>query len=50
MKITYDKDADAIYIKFKDATIAESKEDFSENIIVDYAPDYSVIGMTLLHG
>jgi uncharacterized protein YuzE len=40
MKITYDKLADVVYIKFLDLVVAETKEDLSGNIIFDYAPDY----------
>lgn len=38
MNIKYNKEADAIYLKFSDAEVAESDED-KPGIIIDYDKD-----------
>lgn len=47
MKITYDPEADAMMIRFKDATISESDE-ITPNVIADFDDDGEVIGIEIL--
>ena len=47
MKITYDPEADAIMIRFKDATTSESDE-ITPNVIADFDDDGGVIGIEVL--
>jgi len=48
MKITYDKEADALYIKLLECSVHETDEDKS-GAIVDYAEDGSIIGIEILN-
>ncbi len=47
MKITYDPDADAMYIKLKECEVATTRE-IDENTIADYDKDGNVIGIEIL--
>lgn len=47
MNIKYDKEADAMYLKFSDAEVAESDED-KPGIIIDYDKDGKIVGIELL--
>jgi uncharacterized protein YuzE len=47
MKIKFDKEADAIYVRFSDAEVAESDED-KPGIIIDYDKDGNIVGIELL--
>jgi uncharacterized protein YuzE len=47
MKIKFDKEADAIYLRFSDAEVAESDED-KPGIIIDYDKDGNIVGIELL--
>lgn len=47
MNIKYDKEADAMYLKFSDAEIAESDED-KPGIIIDYDKEGKNVGIELL--
>lgn len=47
MKIKYDKEADAIYLRFTDAEVAESDED-KPGIIIDNDKDGKIVGIELL--
>lgn len=47
MKITYDPEADAMMIRFKDATTSESDE-ITPNVIADFDDDGEVIGIEVL--
>lgn len=47
MKITYDSEADALYIRFRDGKIEESDE-VSEGFIVDYDLDGKPIALEIL--
>jgi uncharacterized protein YuzE len=49
MKVTYDKEVNAVYIQFKDAKINESDEDKNGSIIIDYAVDGSIVGIEVLN-
>lgn len=48
MKITYDKKIDAMYIKLNDKTVYHSTRKVSDDVLVDYAKDGSVVGVELL--
>ena len=47
MKITYDKDADAMYIKLKDDEIVNTKE-IDRNTIIDLNKKGEIIGIEIL--
>ena len=49
MKVTYDKEANAVYIQFKEDIIDESDEDKNGDMIIDYAADGSVVGIEVLN-
>ena len=48
MKVTYDKEANAVYIQFKEDIINESDEDKNGDMIIDYAADGSVVSIEVL--
>ncbi len=48
MYITYDKENDVLYIKYKEGKIMESEE-ISEGIIVDYDEKGEIIGIEILN-
>jgi uncharacterized protein YuzE len=45
MEITYDKEANAMYISFKNEKVNDTKTDMNEIIYIDYASDGSIIGI-----
>jgi uncharacterized protein YuzE len=47
MRIRYSQEADALYIRLKEADIEETDE-VSENMIIDYGKDGSVVGIEIL--
>lgn len=47
MKITYDKEADALYIKFSDNKITESEEK-EDSIVLDYDNENNIVGIEIL--
>lgn len=47
MKIRYDPDADAMYIKFREEEVDHTKE-LDENTIIDFNKNNQVIGVELL--
>lgn len=47
MKITYDKDADAMYIKFLDGKFASNKV-MDRNTILDLDKDSNILGIEIL--
>jgi uncharacterized protein YuzE len=47
MKITYDAEVDALYIRFIDTTV--TTEHVAEGIAVDYAADGRVAGIEILN-
>ena len=49
MKVTYDKEVNAVYIQFKEEVINESDEDKNGGMIIDYAIDGSVVGIEVLN-
>ena len=48
MIIKFDKEADAIYLRFSDAEIFESDED-KPGIVIDYDKDGNLVGIEVLH-
>lgn len=48
MKITYDPEADAAYIRFKKGKFQVTTQRLSEDIAIDYAPDGTVVGIEIL--
>jgi len=48
MVMSYDHVADALYTKFSDGEVADSKE-ISEGIIIDYDQNGRVIGVEILN-
>ena len=48
MKITYDPEADAAYIRFKKGKFQVTTQRLSEDIAIDYAPDGAVVGIEIL--
>ena len=47
MKLEYDREADAVYIRIKDADIATTREQ-EENVIVDIDASGKLVGIELL--
>lgn len=47
MKVTYDREADAIYIGLRDADVARSS-DVAEGMIVDYDDAGEIVGIEIL--
>ena len=48
MKISYDPQANAAYIRFKKGSFQVTTHNLTEDIAVNYAPDGSVIGIEIL--
>ena len=48
MKITYDKQADVLYIKLSDKKVVESQET-ENNIVVDYDNENNTVGIEILY-
>lgn len=48
MKITYDKEADALYIKVTDKNIVESEE-IAENIVIDFDAENNIVGLEVVY-
>ncbi|MDN5358649.1 MAG: hypothetical protein PWP76_492 [Candidatus Diapherotrites archaeon] len=48
MELRYDKDADAVYIRLRDAPVSRSEE-LEEGIIVDYDDSGRVVGIEILN-
>jgi uncharacterized protein YuzE len=48
MKITYDKAADAMYIRLNEKLVYKSSKKISDDILVDYSEDGKVIGVEVL--
>lgn len=48
MKIKYDKEVDAMYIRFSDALVIESEED-KPGIIIDYDSKNAIVGIEILN-
>ncbi len=48
MKLTVDKEADALYLRLDDSTIVESEE-VSPDVVLDYNESNAVVGVEILH-
>jgi uncharacterized protein YuzE len=48
MKIKYFQDTDTLYIEFRSAVVAETK-DLDENTLLDVDPDGNICGITIEH-
>jgi len=48
MKITYDKQADVLYLKFSDKKITDSEE-IEKNVVLDYDENDNVVGVEILY-
>jgi uncharacterized protein YuzE len=48
MNIQYDKEADALYIKFSENNIVESEEK-ENNIVLDYDSEKNIVGIEILY-
>jgi len=48
MKITYDKQTDAAYIKLNEKNIYHLSKKVTDDVLVDYAKDGTVVGMEVL--
>ncbi|HLC16075.1 MAG TPA: DUF2283 domain-containing protein [Thermodesulfovibrionia bacterium] len=48
MKISYDKDVDALYIEISSKKIVESEE-IEEDVIADYDENNNIVGIEILH-
>ena len=48
MKITYDPQVDAMYIRFVDEPSQVTTQRLSEDVAVNYAPDGRVVGIEIL--
>jgi len=48
MKITYYQDTDTLYIEFREAEVAETRE-FDENTLLDLDQGGNLCGLTLEH-
>ena len=47
MKIKFDKEADAVYLRFSDADVAESDEG-KPGVVIDYDKDGNIVGIEVL--
>ncbi|MFN8257099.1 MAG: DUF2283 domain-containing protein [Bacteroidales bacterium] len=48
MKFTYDKEADALYIKLTDKSVYESEE-VGDDIVADFDNENSIVGIEVLN-
>ena len=48
MKITYDPQVDALYIRFVDEPSEVTTQRLSEDVAVNYAPDGRIVGVEVL--
>ena len=48
MKLSVDKEADALYLRLDDSPIMESKE-VSPGVVLDYNESNEVVGVEMLH-
>ncbi len=48
MKISYDPQVDALYIRFLDEPIQVTTQRLSEDVAVNYAPDGRIVGIEVL--
>ncbi len=48
MKITYDKEADVLYIEFSDAKVFESEEK-EKNVVFEYDSENNLVGIEIAY-
>jgi uncharacterized protein YuzE len=48
MKISYDNQVDALYIRFLDGSFEVTTQRLTEDILINYAPDGRVVGIEVL--
>ena len=48
MKISYDSQVDALYIRFTDEPAQVTTQRLSEDVAVNYAPDGRIVGIEIL--
>ena len=48
MRIGYDSDVDALYIRLVDEPVEVTTRHVSEDVAIDYAPDGAVVGIEVL--
>ena len=48
MKISYDSEVDALYIRFAEGSVQVTTQRLSEEVAVNYAPDGSIVGFEVL--
>ena len=48
MRITYDPQVDALYIRFIDEPVQVTTQRLSEDVAVNYAPDGRIVGIEIL--
>lgn len=48
MRISYDPEVDALYIRFIDGPVEVTTHQLSEDIAVNFAPDSEVVGIEIL--
>ncbi len=48
MKITYDPQIDALYIRFLDGAYEVTTQRLSDDVAVNYAPDGRIVGIEVL--
>ena len=48
MKISYDSEIDALYIRFVDELIEVTTQRLSEEVAINYAPDGQIVGIEVL--
>jgi uncharacterized protein YuzE len=48
MRISYDSDVDALYIRLIDETVEVTTRQVSDDVAIDYAPDGAIVGIEVL--
>jgi uncharacterized protein YuzE len=48
VKITYDPDVDALYVRFLDGVHQVTTQRLTEDVAVNYAPDGRIVGIEVL--
>ncbi|MBN2470286.1 MAG: DUF2283 domain-containing protein, partial [Anaerolineae bacterium] len=48
MKITYDPEVDALYIRLRDEPVEVTTQRLSEEVAINYGPDGRVVGIEVL--
>ncbi len=48
MKITYDPDVDALYVRFTDEPAEVTTQRLSEDVAVNFDPDGEIVGIEIL--